>query len=97
LLQQPPAAIDYGEANRQANQEYDWTSEKEFLYHDNRTLAGLFVGFCGLGSLRYSVLGHSILIYPCQALAMLGHLSLFLDSPPFSSFLFGFPSKLVLV
>jgi len=39
LPEQPPAAIDYGEANRQANQEYDWTSEKEFLYHDNRTLA----------------------------------------------------------
>jgi hypothetical protein len=35
LLEQPFAAIDYGEANSQANQDYDWTSEKEFLYHNN--------------------------------------------------------------
>jgi hypothetical protein len=34
-MEQPFAAIDYGEANCQANQDYDWTSEKEFLYHNN--------------------------------------------------------------
>ena len=33
LLEQPPAAVNYGEANGQANQDYDWASEKEFLYH----------------------------------------------------------------
>jgi hypothetical protein len=33
-------AVNYGEANRQTNQDYDWTSEKEFLYQKNRlTLA----------------------------------------------------------
>jgi hypothetical protein len=93
LLEQPPAAVNYGEANCQANEDYDWASEKEFLYHKNRqALACLLGGFRGLGSLRYSVL-----IYSCQALAVLGHLSLFLCSPPFSSFLLGFPGKLVLV
>jgi hypothetical protein len=32
LLEQPATAVDYGEANRQTNQDYDWTSEKEFPY-----------------------------------------------------------------
>jgi len=93
LLEQTPAAVNYGEANCQTNHDYDWTSEKKFLHHNNRlTLAWLLLGFCGPGSL-----GYSVLIYPCQALAMLEHLGLFLGSPPFSSFLFGFPGKLVLV
>jgi len=40
LLEQPPAAVNYGEANGEANQDYDWASEKEFLYHSNhRALA----------------------------------------------------------
>jgi hypothetical protein len=93
LLEQPPAAVNYGEANCQANQDYDWTPEKEFLYHNNhQALAWLLGGFPGLGSF-----GYSVLIYSCQALAMLEHLGLFLCSPPFSSFLFGFLGKLVLV
>jgi hypothetical protein len=93
LLEQAPAAVNYGEANCQANQDYDWASEKEFLYHHNRqALACLLGGFRGLISL-----GYSVLIYSCQALAMLGHLGLFLCSPPFSSFLFDFLGKLVLV
>ncbi|MEA1871925.1 MAG: hypothetical protein U9M91_00780 [Chloroflexota bacterium] len=36
MLEQPPTAVNYGEANCQANQDYDWTSEKEFLYHNSR-------------------------------------------------------------
>jgi len=93
LLEQRPTAVNYGEANCQANQDYNWTSEKEFLYHNNRrTLAWLFAGFFDLGSLRQSVL-----IYSCQALAVLGNLGPFLCSPPFSSCLFSFPSKLVLL
>jgi hypothetical protein len=52
LLEQPAAAINYGEANYQANQDYDGASEKEFLYHDNRkALACLLGGFRGFGSL----------------------------------------------
>jgi len=90
LLEQPPATINYGKSNCQANQEYDWASEKEVPYHNNhQALARLLVGFCSLGSP-----GYSVLIYPCQALAMLGHLGLFLCSPPFSSFLLGSPGKL---
>jgi len=93
LLQQPPTAVNYDEANYQANQDYDWTSEKEILYHSNhQALAWLLAGFLGLGSLRYSVL-----VYSCQALAMLRNLGLFLCSPLFSSYLFGFPGKLALL
>ena len=33
LLEQPPPAVNYGEANGKANQDYNWASEKEFLYH----------------------------------------------------------------
>jgi hypothetical protein len=93
LLEQPAAAINYSEADCQANQDYDGASEKEFLYHNNcQALARLLAGFPGFGSL-----GYSVLIYFCQALAVLGHLSLSLHSPPFSACLFGFPGKLVLV
>ena len=93
LLEQPPAAVNYGEANCQANQDDYWTSEKEVPYHNNhQALARLLGGFRGLGSP-----GYSVLICPCQALAMLGHLGLFLCSPSFSSFLLGFPGKLVLL
>jgi len=35
LLEQPPATINYGKSNGQANQEYDWASQKEVLYHNN--------------------------------------------------------------
>jgi len=60
LLEQPPAAVNYGEANCQANQDYDWSSEKEFLYHNShQALAGLLGGFCGLGSIGYSVFIYS--------------------------------------
>jgi hypothetical protein len=38
LPQEPPATIDYGQANRQANQDCDRTSEKEFPYHNRRAL-----------------------------------------------------------
>lgn len=31
LLEQPFTAVNYGESNRQANQDYDWTSEQKFL------------------------------------------------------------------
>jgi hypothetical protein len=81
LLEQPPAAVNYGEANCQANQDYDWTWEKEFLHHNNHeALAWLLVGFIsGLG-----FLGYSVFIYCRQALAMLGHLGSFLCSPLFS-------------
>jgi hypothetical protein len=92
-MKQPCTAVDYSEANSQANQDYDRTSEKELLYHNNRrALARQLVGFRGRGSLR-----HSVLIYSGQALAMLDHPGLLLSSPPFSSFLFGFPSGRVLV
>ena len=93
MLEQPSAAVNYGEANCQANQNYDWTSEKEILYHNShQALAWLLVGFRGLG-----FLGYSVLIYHCQALAMLGHLGFSLYSPLFSSRLPGLPGKLVLV
>jgi hypothetical protein len=92
-VKQPLPAVNYGEADSQANQDYDGTSEKEPLYHSNhRALAQLLVGFRGAGSL-----GHSILIYLGQAFAMLLHPGLFLGSPSFSSFLFGLPGKPVLV
>jgi hypothetical protein len=93
LLEQPPAAVNYGEANCQANQDYHWTSEKEFPYHNkHQALAWLLVGFSGL-----ALLGYSVLIYSCQAFAMLGHLGFSLYSPLFSLCLPGLPGKLVLV
>jgi len=38
FLEQPSATINYGEANCQANQDYDGASEKEFLYHNHQAL-----------------------------------------------------------
>ena len=35
LLEQPLAAVDYSEANSQADQDYDRTSEKELLHHNS--------------------------------------------------------------
>ena len=89
-MEQPPAAVDYGEADCQANQDYDWTAEKEFLHHNRQALARLLGDFRGFCSLKYGVL-----IYPYQALAVLEHLGLFPGTPPFSSFLLGFPGGLV--
>ena len=92
-MKQPCTAVNYSEAKSQANQDYDRTSKKELLYHNNRrALARLLAGFRGRGSL-----GHSVLIYSGQAFAMLDHPGLLLSSPPFSSFLFGFPGGRVLV
>jgi hypothetical protein len=90
LREQPPAGVNYGEANCQANQDYDWTAEKEFLHHNRQALAGLLGDFR-----RFCSLKDSVFIYPYQTLAMLEHPGLFLGTPPFSSFLLGFPGGLV--
>ena len=92
-VKQPLPAVNYGEADSKANQDYDGTSEKEPLYHNNhRALARLLGRFRGPGSP-----GHSILIYLGQAFAMLLHPGLFLGPSSFSSFLFGLSGKPVLV
>ena len=62
----------------------------EFVYHDNRALTGLFVGFPAPGSF-----GYGVFIYSGQALAVLKHFCLFPGSPPFPFFLLGFPHNLV--
>jgi len=92
-VKQPLPTVNYAEADSQADQDYDGTSDKEPLYHNNhRALTQLLGRFRGPGSF-----GHNILIYSGQAFAMLLHPGLFLGPSSFSSFLFGLAGKPVLV
>lgn len=59
-VKQPRTAVDYGEANGQANQHYDWAPEKEFLNHGSgQALVRLLAGFPGLSSLGYGIFIYS--------------------------------------
>lgn len=92
LLEQPLAAIDYGETDSEANQNYEWASEKKFPHYTTKLGSlWLLVAFCTL-----SFLGYSVSIYPCQALTVLGQLRFFLCPSFLPSFLLGFFHELPL-